>query len=106
MSRTLFRTTDPGTSREAASYVRGLTEKQQAVLHLLRRHRRGLSDQSIIALYGSARGRAPFGIIPRQSESGIRTRRAELVARGLVRDTGRRTTTPSGRKAIVWQVVS
>ena len=32
-----------------------------------------------------------------------RPRRVELVQRGLVRDSGRRTVTTSGRKAIVWE---
>jgi hypothetical protein len=39
---------------------------------------------------------------PRASESGIRSRRAELVDRGLVVDTGRRIRLESGRYAIVW----
>jgi hypothetical protein len=43
-------------------------------------------------------------LIPRQSESGIRTRRKELVERGLVEDTGRRDILVSGRKSIIWKV--
>jgi hypothetical protein len=39
---------------------------------------------------------------PRQSPSGIRSRRAELTDLGLIIDSGRRTVTPSGRPCIVW----
>jgi hypothetical protein len=40
---------------------------------------------------------------PRASESGIRSRRAELVAQGLVVDTGGRVKLPSGRWATLWR---
>jgi len=40
----------------------------------------------------------------RQSESGIRTRRHELVERGLLMDSGRTVTLASGRESIVWRV--
>jgi hypothetical protein len=41
----------------------------------------------------------------RQSESGIRTRRHELVERGLLKDSGTTVTLPeSGRQSIVWMV--
>ncbi len=36
------------------------------------------------------------------SDSGLRTRRAELVRRGLVYDTGERITMRSGRLSIIW----
>lgn len=34
-----------------------------------------------------------------------RPRRVELVAKGLVRDSGRTRATPSGRQAVVWEAV-
>ncbi len=41
----------------------------------------------------------------RQSESGIRTRRHELVERGLLKDSGTTVTLAvSGRQSIVWMV--
>ena len=40
------------------------------------------------------------------SPSGARTRRAELVVKGLVYDTGERVTLLSGRRAIVWSAVA
>jgi hypothetical protein len=36
------------------------------------------------------------------TESGVRSRRAELVQAGLVRDTGERVKLATGRRAIVW----
>lgn len=39
---------------------------------------------------------------PRQSVSGIRTRRKELVDMGAIRDTGTRALMKTNRKAIVW----
>ena len=42
----------------------------------------------------------------KQSSSGIRTRTAELVEIGLVRDTGRTAKTEAGFNATVWEAVS
>lgn len=39
------------------------------------------------------------------SESRCRTAVAELRDAGLVRDSGLRTDTPRGRKAVIWEVV-
>lgn len=94
------RTSDPATSHEAARSVRmTLTQRQGDVLRVLRRHRGGLTDAALVAMY---RGEEKRGVVTRQSESGIRTRRSELVAQGRVRDTGLRAMTASRRNAIVW----
>jgi hypothetical protein len=86
------RWTDPETSHEAAASVVRLTVVRQAIMDLLGKHPDGLTDQEIAALYSG----------PQASPSGLRTRRAELVDGGFVADSGRRSTTASGRRTIVW----
>lgn len=87
------RHTDPHTSHEAAAQVDNLTATKQAILKALNHPR---TDVDLISAYQSLYG------APRASESGIRSRRAELVAAGLVQDTGERIKLASGRRAIVW----
>lgn len=87
------RVSDPVTSHEAAESVDRITETQEYVLKALRRPR---VDVELVEAYNR------FKRAPRASESGIRSRRAELVDRGLVVDTGRRVRLESGRFAIVW----
>lgn len=100
--RAFARRSDPPTSHEAAGSLPSdkLRASQQAVLTILRTHGPAC-DTDLVRLYQrlSAGGR-----YPQQSESGIRTRRKELVAKGLVVDTGRRTLTVSGRRTVVWAV--
>ena len=90
------RTTDPQTSHLAAVSVTGLTESRAAVLRVLREWSEGLTDQVLVEYYRLEETH------PRQSESGIRSRRHELVVLGLVRDSGQRVKLLSGRSAIVW----
>lgn len=87
------RNTDPFTSWEAAESVDNITETQEWILRALRRPR---PDVELVEAYRA------FKRAPRASESGIRSRRAELVDRGLVVDTGKRVRLSSGRYAIVW----
>jgi hypothetical protein len=87
------RNTDPATSHEAAEAVDNVTKTQEFILRCLRRPR---PDVELVAAYRNMK------TAPRASESGIRSRRAELVDRGLVVDTGRRVRLESGRYAIVW----
>lgn len=87
------RKTDPTTSHEAAAQVDNLTATKQAILKALNHPR---TDVDLISAYKSLYG------APVASESGIRSRRAELVAAGLVQDTGARVKLASGRNAIVW----
>ena len=91
------RNTDPVTSDLAAESVKNVTETQSFILRALKRAR---PDHQLIEAYRA------YKTAPYASESGIRSRRAELVERGMVRDSGRRTTTESGRKAIVWELTS
>jgi hypothetical protein len=87
------RNTDPQTSHDAADSVKNVTLTQAAVLKILKRPR---TDPQLIEAYRKLKR------VPLASESGIRTRRAELVDKGLVADTGQRATTPFGRRATVW----
>lgn len=94
------RRTDPETSHEAACSVRRIRESQADVLTVIRAIGPA-SDESIIESYRKL-GEL-FGFQP-QSDSGIRTRRSELVALGVVVDSGLRGTTLSNRKTILWKV--
>jgi hypothetical protein len=91
------RTTDPQTSHQAARTV-NVTRGQQVVLSEFLMYHRLTDEQLIEALkirQASCRD-------AKLSDSGARSRRAELVAIGVLRDTGERTTTASGRKTTVW----
>lgn len=92
------RTTDPDTSHEAAASVTNLTGTQRAISWLFDKFGE-LTDEQLQAHY---RRLIYQGDAPAASESGIRSRRAELVARGVITDTGKRSKMLSGRNAIVW----
>lgn len=87
------RNTDPITSHLAAGSVKDVTATQEYVLKALRRAR---TDVELVEAYNNLK------TAPRASDSGIRSRRAELVRRGMVIDTGKRVRLDSGRYAIVW----
>lgn len=87
------RTTDPQTSHTAADSVDNVTQTQAFILRVLKKPR---TDSQLIEAYRKLK-RAPLA-----SESGIRSRRAELVTKGLVVDSGNRGLTPFNRKSIVW----
>lgn len=87
------RTTDPDTSHRAARSVPKTTALKEAILQTLAS--RELTDGELIALLRR-------GLFPHASESGIRSRRAELVRDGLVIDTRTTRLTPAGRETTVW----
>jgi len=89
------RNTDPQTSHDAADSVRETTATQNGILRVLAH--KPQTDVQIIEAYRK------IYFLPKASESGIRSRRAELVERGLVKDSGLREKMPSGRFAIVWR---
>jgi len=93
------RRSDPWTAKEAARSVRNLTNKQTAVLSVLKGFDE-MTDVELVKQYQFI-----YGTIIPQSDSGIRTRRAELVKKGLVKDTGKTATLPSNRRAILWRAV-
>lgn len=90
------RRTDPGTSWQAARSVDRIRESQAQVLAILRRYG-PMTDEEIASVAATW----PEGT--RQSPSGLRTRRAELVDLGVVKDSGLRGKTRSGRSTIVWE---
>lgn len=90
------RLSDPPTSHEAAASIRDLNGKQQAVLDTFRRCG-PMTDEQLCERY-------PSPHVPVQSESGLRTRRHELVEQGHLRNSGRKDTTESGRASIVWEL--
>lgn len=87
------RKTDPKTSHDAADKVTDVTITQAYILKALGKPR---TDTELIEAYRKLK-RAPLA-----SESGIRSRRAELVSKGLVVDSGNRGLTQFNRRSIVW----
>lgn len=95
------RHTDPSTSHAAAKSLSSdtLRRSQLAVLSVLC-DRGPLDDKQLVREYP---WHPAFKTLP-QSDSGLRTRRKELVAQGLVEDSGQKAESSSGRQMIVWQV--
>lgn len=96
IKRPVARPTDPSTSWEAAASLKpdNIRESQAKIMKVLLRAG-PMTDQEI------------YGFVQEfMSESGARTRRKELVDYGLVRDSGRRATTASGRSTIVWEAAT
>jgi hypothetical protein len=92
----IARLSDPQTSQDAAESVNGLTITRTRKIILTILATRHCHDEGLIQTFRNL----PGG--PIASESGIRSRRAELVAAGLVEDTGKRIRTASGRNSIIW----
>jgi hypothetical protein len=95
--RAVARATDPVTSWEAArsQKVEVVSLWQDFIMDLLGNYG-PMTDEELWSGWLIAEGISP---------SGARTRRAELVAKGLVEDSGKRRLTASGRKSIVWRAV-
>ena len=91
---------DPITSHEAAASIKSeeLRRSQLAVLAMFQRFG-PMYDQSLVQQYQD-HGEG----YPQQSESGIRTRRRELVDQGVLEDSGEKVVLQSGRKSIVWRI--
>ena len=90
-ARKLHRTKDPDTSREAAESI---VEKRTKIQRMVEEYAKrigpvGFTDQQLSTFFGTA-------------GSTYRTRRAELTDRGIIVDTGLRSTAASGRRMIVW----
>jgi hypothetical protein len=87
------RITDPETSHEAAESVTNITPLKQEILQRL------MTPMTDADLYELLRTGSRLIV----TESGVRSRRSELVQAGLVRDTGARQKLKTGRNAIVWE---
>jgi hypothetical protein len=87
---------DPHTSHDVARSlsVGKLRDSQKAILSHFREYG-PMTDTDLMQVYVGAP----------QSRSGLRTRRRELVDRGLIEDTGARKRLPTGRRAIVWRAI-
>jgi len=88
------RNADPVTSHQAAESVTNMRTLHSLILGVLV-SAGPLTDEGIAENFSYAMF----------SPSGLRSRRAELVRMGLVRDSGERKLTRSGRKTIVWEAV-
>lgn len=99
------RSTDPDTSHEAAESLTSdrIRQSQADVLAVMTNWAKPLPDALLVELYDIC---VAEGFVSRQSPSGIRTRRKELVVRGAVVDSGERVLLDSGRRAIAWAVAA
>jgi hypothetical protein len=89
------RSTDLETSRMAAATV-NVAENQQEVLSLFQKNGPMADEQLLVAARAA-------GVT--QSESGLRTRRNELVKSGLIQSSGRRIRNSAGNPSTVWELV-
>lgn len=91
------RTTDPQTSHDAEKSVSKLAQSYNNIIELFTDHG-PMNDAQLIAAW-----RFRFG--SKAAESGIRSRRAELVAAGRIEDSGEKIPMESGRMSIVWRLI-
>jgi hypothetical protein len=87
---------DPSTSHQAASSVTGLAFSYRVILGALRDYG-PMNDENLIKVWRKTQTKTA-------SDSGIRSRRSELAATGLVIDSGERQRMDSGRMSIVWSI--
>jgi hypothetical protein len=104
---TLWRTSDPETSREAALSIDDakITKIQKEILSLYRTRGPMIDEQLVVEFYNLQYSKQLREEEPNySSDSGLRTRRSDLVKLGMVVDTGERGTTRSGRSAVIWRI--
>lgn len=101
---------DPETSREAARSIskEAITEGQEYIQRLISTIGAMTDEEIWIVIDLDIRNQKALKWpedIPVKTQSGARTRRKELVDMNLLRDSGHRRKTRSGRNAIVWEAV-
>lgn len=97
VSEARSRRTDPRTSDLAAKSI-NLSHNREFLLHVMRGCGEG-TDEEIARYYAATSA-------PKQSPSGLRSRRKELVRMGYVEDTGRtKKSAATGRLQKVWAAV-
>lgn len=94
------RISDPETSHEAAKSVSKLKDMYDTML-IAFESLGPMNDEQLIKLWKV--GVRELGW-REASESGIRSRRSELVAQGKIIDSGTRLKMSSGRMSIVWRL--
>lgn len=97
------RSTDPDTSHAAAAGVGELTENQRAVMTIMQMgtvYDKTLLDEELVELYAEWQKQL---LLPRQSESGIRSRRAELANIGLL-EQGDKRKMSTGSTGRTWKI--
>lgn len=99
------RSSDPQTSHDAARSLTPETLRESQLAVLLCVALGPATDEQLVARYNRYRETMLW---PRQSASGLRSRRAELVRCDppMVRDSGERQMFASGRKGIVWEIAN
>lgn len=97
------RSTDPNTSHAAA---RSVKPEIMRVLHRVQLMLLAIEPDTHNGLWGKYLAHADDNGWPLVSMSGFRTRVAELVAAGLVEDSGRRAVLPTGRRSTIWRVTA
>lgn len=95
---------DPDTSFEAAERAsKNLSAARRAVLGLFMAANKPMTDHDMIFAYNEMHKTVPG--LPKQTDSGLRTRRSELVRAGKVRFSGTYGVTPSGGRSRQWIIV-
>lgn len=95
------RSTDVAESHAAAASVKDLTGNQRAILAVMRTWPSPLTDEKLVEIY--TRQYKAMNL-PRQSESGLRSRRAELARAEKIVEAGKGTTA-GGRSCRSWVIV-
>jgi hypothetical protein len=94
------RITDPETSHEAAKSVSKLRYMYDTMI-IAFETLGPMNDEQLIKLWRVGVNELGWRSA---SESGIRSRRSELVAQGKLKDSGKRQKMQSGRLSIVWEI--